>query len=199
MLVDAISTFGAYPVNYPCDHLAGSANKCIEGVPGFAFVISRRAAMEEASGRARSLCLDLHAQWKAFEETGKFRFTPPTHVLLAFRQALRELATEGGIRARARRYARNRDTLIRGMAKLGFQPFLAPEHRSHIITTFRYPRLDFDFRKFYAQLKELGYIIYPGKLTQADTFRVGTIGSIGTREISGFLKAVARTVKREGR
>jgi 2-aminoethylphosphonate-pyruvate transaminase len=182
-------------VNYPCDHLAGSANKCIEGVPGFAFVISRRTAMEEAAGRARSLCLDLHAQWKAFEGTGKFRFTPPTHVLLAFRQALRELEKEGGMKARARRYANNRDVLIRGMTKRGFQPFLAPQHRSHIITTFRYPRPDFDFPDFYRRLKKAGYIIYPGKLTGADTFRVGTIGSIGPRQMAGFLRAVSRVCK----
>lgn len=192
LLVDAISTFGAYPINYSCDHLAGSANKCIEGVPGFAFVISHREAMEEATGRKRSVCLDLHAQWKAFEQTGKFRFTPPTHVLLAFRQALRELAAEGGPRVRARRYARNRDLLINGMAKLGFQPFLAPEHRSHIITTFRCPRPDFDFPTFYQRLKEKGFVIYPGKLTGADTFRVGTIGSIGSREMKGFLRAVKK-------
>ncbi len=199
-LVDAISSFGAYPVGPgqpidfdagPIDHLMGSANKCIEGVPGFAFVISKRDAVERAAGNARSLALDLHGQWSHLEKTGQFRFTPPTHALLAFAQALKEFRAEGGIEARARRYQENHRTLVAGMTKLGFTPFIAPEYQSHIITAFRFPTDDFEFRRFYDRLRSCGYIIYPGKVTDADTFRIGTIGSIDRIEIEGLLRAVA--------
>ena len=196
LIVDAISSFGAYPIDFsagPIDHLVGSSNKCIEGVPGFSFIISRRAAVEECAGNARSFCFDLHGQWKAFEERGRFRFTPPTHVLMAFRQALRELRAEGGITARERRYRENNATLIAGMKELGFQPLIPAAIQSHIITTFLYPNPTFDFQAFYRALRERGYIIYPGKLTQRDTFRIANIGSIGREEIKGFLRAVVET------
>jgi 2-aminoethylphosphonate-pyruvate transaminase len=203
-IVDAISTFGAYPAGRgqpidfdagPIDHLAATANKCIEGVPGFAFVISRREAVEEAAGNARSLSLDLHGQWSHFEKTGMFRFTPPTHVLLAFRQALRELEAEGGPEARARRYRENHRALIEGMTRLGFRPFVSPEHQSCIITTFHHPHPRFDFQSFYNGLHRRGYIIYPGKLTEVETFRIANIGSIDRREIEGLLAAISQVVE----
>ena len=199
-LVDAISSFGGYPLGPgkdidfdagPIDHLAGSANKCIEGVPGFSFVLSRRKAVEQAAGNARSLSLDLHGQWEHLEKTGQFRFTPPTHVLLAFRQALRELEEEGGVEARARRYRENHRTLANGMIELGFRPYISPEHQSHIITTFHYPTESFDFKKFYDRLHSKGYIIYPGKLTTVPSFRIANIGSIGRAEVEGLVKAIA--------
>ncbi len=199
--VDAISSFGAYATGVgadidfsagPIDHLVGSSNKCVEGVPGFSFIISRRAAVEECAGNARSYALDLHDQWHGFETRGKFRFTPPTHVLMAFRQALRELRAEGGVPARERRYKDNRDTLIAGMKKLGFEPLIPASIQSHIITTFLFPTPHFNFDRFYRQLRELGYIIYPGKLTHRDTFRIGNIGSIGRCEIEGLLGAIAK-------
>jgi 2-aminoethylphosphonate-pyruvate transaminase len=205
-IVDAMSSFAAYPsgpgevIDFdagPIDHLVSSANKCIEGVPGFAFVISRREAVLAAEGQARSLSLDLHGQWSHLEKTGQFRYTPPTHVLLAFRQALLELAAEGGPRARARRYAGNHRLLLSGMRELGFEPFLPEAHRSHIITAFRYPHPRFDFRSFYDRLHARGYIIYPGKLGSVETFRIGTIGSIGAAEVRGLLGAIGEVV-REG-
>jgi 2-aminoethylphosphonate-pyruvate transaminase len=210
VIVDAISTFGAYPVGPgaaldleagPVDHLVGSANKCLEGVPGFAFVISRRPAIEACAGNARSLVLDLHGQWSHFERTGQFRFTPPTHVLLAFRQALRELEEEGGVEARARRYEENHRVLVEGMERLGFEPYVAREHRSRIITTFRYPERagrPFDFRAFYDRLHGLGFIIYPGKLSVVDTIRIATIGSIGRREVEALLAAVEEVSRGSG-
>ena len=199
-LADTISSFGAYAIGPgqsidleagPIDHLAGSANKCIEGTPGFGFILSRREAMEAAAGNARSLSLDLHGQWSHFERTGQFRYTPPTHVLLAFRQALRELEEEGGVTAREARYRENHRVLVAGMERLGFRPYVPAEHRSHIITTFLYPDAGFDFRAFYDRLHARGYIIYPGKLSAVDTFRIANIGSIGTREIEGLLAAIA--------
>ena len=123
------------------DFLISSANKCIEGVPGFGFVLARRSPLLEAKGRARTLSLDLHAQWAGLESDGQFRFTPPTHALLAFHQALLELEAEGGVAGRAARYLRNHQTLAAGMATMGFEPYLAPEDQSYIITTYRYPRI----------------------------------------------------------
>jgi 2-aminoethylphosphonate-pyruvate transaminase len=201
LIVDAISSFGAYSTGPggemdfeagPIEHLVGSSNKCVEGVPGFSFVISRRDAMRECAGHARSYAMDLHDQWQGFEQRGKFRFTPPTHVLMAFRQALRELRAEGGIPARERRYKDNRDTLISGMQRLGFEPLIPAAIQSHIITTFLFPNSTFAFDPFYRALREQGYIIYPGKLTNRDTFRIGNIGSIGRLEIEGFLGAVEK-------
>jgi 2-aminoethylphosphonate-pyruvate transaminase len=201
LIVDAISSFGAYSTGRggdidfeagPIDHLVGSSNKCVEGVPGFSFIISRRAAVAETAGNARSFAMDLHSQWNGFETRGKFRFTPPTHVLMAFRQALRELRAEGGIPAREHRYKENRDVLIAGMRRLGFEPLIPAAIQSHIITTFLFPDASFDFDRFYRALREHGYIIYPGKLTHRDTFRIGNIGSIGRWEIEGLLGAIAK-------
>ena len=197
-IVDAISTFGAYetgpgkPIDFsvgPIDHLVGSANKCIEGVPGFAFVLSRRSAIERCAGSARSLCLDLHDHWKGFETHGKFRYPPPTHVLLAFRQALLELREEGGIAGRARRYRENHDVLVEGLAELGFATFVPEPYRSWIITTFLCPE-GFEFWPFYEALHDKGYIIYPGKLTEVDTFRIANIGAIDAEDIRGLVDAI---------
>lgn len=205
-LVDAVSSFGAYSVGPgeaidfdagPIDHMASSSNKCIEGVPGFSFVVSRVEAMKEGRGRARSLCLDLFDQWETFEKGGKFRFTPATHTLMAFRQALAELEAEGGPSARLARYRSNHELTVEGMARLGFDSFIAPEHQSDIISTFLHPFKGFDFMQFYSALRERGYIIYPGKLTATETFRIGHIGSIGPADVRGLLAAVEDVMKCE--
>ncbi|HEY1338075.1 MAG TPA: 2-aminoethylphosphonate--pyruvate transaminase, partial [Bryobacteraceae bacterium] len=180
-IVDAMSSFGAMPISLAgvhADFLISSANKCIEGVPGFGFILARREALLSAKGRARTLSLDLHAQWAGLEADGQFRFTPPTHVLLAFHQALDELEAEGGVAGRAARYRRNYEALARGMTELGFEHYLAPEDRGYIITTYRYPAGDFRFEEFYTRLSERGFIIYPGKLSQEPCFRIGTIGRL---------------------
>ena len=153
--------------------------------------------MNENAGHARSYALDLHDQWLGFERNGKFRFTPPTHVLMAFRQALRELSAEGGIPARERRYKDNNATLIAGMRRLGLEPLIPSAIQSHIITTFLIPDASFKFDAFYRALREQGYIIYPGKLTHRDTFRVGNIGSIGRAEIEGFVAAVEKVLQKQ--
>ena len=193
-IVDAMSSFGAIPIDVEAAHadfLISSANKCIEGVPGFAFVLARHAALAAAKGRARTLSLDLYEQWACMENDGQFRFTPPTHVLLAFHQALLELAREGGVAGRAARYRQNHEMLARGMAKLGFQPYLAPEDQSYIIATYYYPAdPQFRFEQFYTRLSELGFLIYPGKLSQASCFRIGTIGRLGTKDIGDLLQAI---------
>ena len=189
--VDAMSSFGAIPVNLAeahIDFLVSSANKCIEGVPGFGFVLARHARLLAAKGNARTLSLDLYAQWAGLEADGQFRFTPPTHALLAFHQALDELDAEGGVHGRARRYEENHSVLMRGAAELGLEAYLRPEDRSCIITTFRYPAdPNFDFARFYQMLSERGFIIYPGKLTTEPCFRIGTIGRIVPQDIEALL------------
>lgn len=197
-IVDAMSSFGAVPIDLAgarIDFLISSANKCIEGVPGFGFVLARRAPLLEAQGRARTLSLDLHAQWAGLESDGQFRFTPPTHALLAFHQALLELESEGGGAGRARRYALNYATLMRGMTALGFEAHLAPADRSYIITSFRYPAGPrFRFEEFYARLSDRGFLVYPGKLSQEMCFRVGTIGRLYPADIKALLDAIGRVL-----
>jgi 2-aminoethylphosphonate-pyruvate transaminase len=193
-IVDAMSSFGAIAVDLAgarIDYLISSANKCIEGVPGFGFVLARRQRLLEAKGRARTLSLDLHAQWAGLESNGQFRFTPPTHALLAFHQALRELEKEGGVAGRCARYRANHEALMRGMAEMGIEPYLAPEHLSPIITTFRYledPR--FSFEDFYRRLSQMGFVIYPGKLTAEPCFRIGTIGRLSSSDFEALIDAM---------
>ena len=194
LVVDAMSSFGAYPVDLErigVDYLISSPNKCFEGVPGFAFVICPRQKLEACAGFARSLGLDLLAQLQGFDANEQFRFTPPTHALLAFEQALRELDAEGGFVARLARYQLNHRVLVDGMREFGFKPYLDPAVQSCIITAFLYPDLPgFDFSTFYRRLSDSGYIIYPGKLTQADTFRIGSIGRIDSSDIRALLRAI---------
>lgn len=198
-VVDAMSSFGGLPLDFEAagiDYLISSANKCVEGVPGFSFVLARRAALLATEGWARSLSLDLLGQWKGFEKNGQFRFTPPTHALLAFAQALRELADEGGIAARNARYAANHRTLLAGMSALGFRPLLRPEVQSPIITAFHFPKDDaFGFDAFYRRLSDRGMIIYPGKLTQVNTFRIGTIGRLFPADLEQLVHAVSGALR----
>lgn len=196
--VDAMSSFGAVPVNVAdcrIDYLVSSSNKCVEGVPGFSYAIARREPFMKTKGFARSLSLDLYAQWEGLEANGQFRFTPPTHALLAFRQALRELEDEGGVAGRAARYRANYDVMIQGMKHLGFQTYLDEEKQGYIITSFRYPNHpNFDFQVFYKQLNEKGYVIYPGKVSNADCFRIGTIGRIFEPDMKALLAAIRDTL-----
>jgi 2-aminoethylphosphonate-pyruvate transaminase len=172
------------------DFLISSSNKCIQGAPGFAFVIARRDALQRSEGTARSLCLDLYGQWKEMDQTGKWRFTSPTHIVRAFYQALDELEEEGGIGARHSRYCRNQLLLVNGMKEQGFQALLPESLQSPIISSFLYPDSEFDFNTFYKQMKEQGFVLYPGKISTADTFRVGNIGEVYPDDIYRFLDAV---------
>lgn len=193
-IIDAMSSFGAVPIGVAdigIDYLISSPNKCLEGVPGFSFVIARRDALLAAAGNARSFSLDLPGQWQGLEKTGQFRFTPPTHAILAFAQALDELDREGGIEARGARYRANHTTLVEGMRSLGFRPYLRPEVQSYIITAFHEPQHPrFHFAEFYSRLSDHGMLIYPGKLTRVPTFRIGNIGRIFQADIRQLLAAV---------
>ena len=196
LIVDAMSSFGGIPIDMGrlgIEFLISSANKCIQGVPGFGFVIARRAALAACVGRARSVSLDLHAQWQTMEQQGgKWRFTSPTHTVLAFAQALRELDEEGGIEARHQRYSENQRTLVAGMAELGFAPLLPEQWQSPIITAFYSPaHPDYRFADFYQRLKGQGFVIYPGKVSQADCFRIGNIGDVTPERVRALLAAMA--------
>jgi len=197
---DAMSSFGAVPINTAecnIDYLVSSANKCIEGVPGFSFVLARLSSLKETAGYARSLSLDLLSQYQGFEKNRQFRFTPPTHALMAFHQALAELQAEGGVGGRAERYQRNYKTLIAGMREMGFSEYLKPEDQGYIITSFRYPQdKNFCFEKFYELLNERDFVIYPGKVSDADCFRIGTIGRIFESDIKALLAAVDEVIKK---
>ncbi len=195
-IVDAMSSFGGVPLDLSkleIDYLISSPNKCLEGVPGFCFVLARRKALEATKGRARSISLDLLAQWEGLERNGQFRFTPPTHALLAFARALEELREEGGVSARATRYRANHETLRAGMRRLGFVEYLPGERQSNIITSFRYPDdPNFRFEDFYHHLRARGFVIYPGKLSHADCFRIGTLGRITEKNVKDLVAAIGR-------
>jgi len=202
LLVDAMSAFGAIPLDAaqtPFDAAAASANKCLEGVPGIGFAIVRRAALEAAKGNAPSLSLDLHDQWVNMEKTGQWRFTPPTHVMAALDQALSEHAAEGGVAGRGARYAANCRILRHGLRAMGFETLLPEALQAPIIVTVRMPADPrFDFETFYERLSQRGFVIYPGKLTVADSFRIGCIGRLGEAEMRGVLDAIRDIVGEMG-
>lgn len=195
LIVDAMSSFAALEIDARktrFDALVAASGKCLEGVPGMGFVFIRKAILEACAGRSQSLAMDLHDQHIYMEKTGQWRFTPPTHVVVALAEALQQFAEEGGQPARLARYTRNYQTLIHGMAQLGFMPFLAPEVQAPIIVTFHAPGDPrYEFRAFYEAVRARGFVLYPGKLTQVETFRVGCIGAIGPDEMEQAVHAVA--------
>ena len=196
LILDAMSSFGGIPTDLEDlrpEALVSSANKCLQGIPGFGFVIARTEALERAKERSRSLCLDLHDQWRGFEEgRGKWRFTSPTHAVRALLRALEELEEEGGVGARHARFVANRDTLVAEFLCAGLEPLLAEPLRSPIITSFIYPEdRRWDFGRFYEELKSRGFVLYPGKISDAQTFRVGSIGHV----FPGDFRALGASVR----
>jgi 2-aminoethylphosphonate-pyruvate transaminase len=202
-LVDAMSSFGGIPLSMEslgAHAIVSSANKCIQGVPGFTFVVAERALLERSRGWARSLCLDLYDQWQEMEENGgKWRYTSPTHVVRAFTQALDELDAEGGVTGRFRRYRANHNRLLAGMEAIGFRPLLPLTLQSPIITSFHFPPDGaFAFPALYAALKARRFVIYPGKVSNADTFRIGTIGHVFPADIDSLTQNIAEVVREFG-
>ena len=194
-LVDAMSSFGGIEIDMPAYHidfLVSSANKCIQGVPGFSFILADIAKLEATKGFARSLSLDLYDQWKGMDKDGKWRYTSPTHVVLAFAKALEELKAEGGVAKRQARYSQNNKLLIDNMKKLGIASYVDSQHQSPIITTFCYPAGKFQFKAMYDYIKERGYAIYPGKLTDVDTFRIGNIGEIYPEDMQQLTEIIGQ-------
>ncbi|MFT5657815.1 MAG: 2-aminoethylphosphonate-pyruvate transaminase, partial [Gammaproteobacteria bacterium] len=193
-LIDAMSAFGALPLDareITFDAVVASSNKCLEGAPGMGFCIASEAAMVKTEGNSPSLCLDLYEQWRTMQKTRQWRFTPPTHVLLAFAQALTEFEEEGGVVGRGKRYQDNCDLLISGMRAMGFKTLLPDSLQAPIIVTFHMPvNPEFNFDAFYDGLRKQGYVIYPGKLTVADSFRIGCIGRLRLEHMQGALDAI---------
>jgi len=202
LIVDAMSSFAALPIDVrttPFDALIAASGKCLEGVPGMGFVIVRKAVLEARAGNAHSLAMDLHDQYVYMEKTTQWRYTPPTHVVAALRVAVDQFKEEGGQPARLARYTRNCETLVSGMAGLGFRAFLPPAVQAPIIVTFHAPADPaYDFRTFYENTRGRGYILYPGKLTQVETFRVGCIGAIDDNEMRNVVGAVGETLREMG-
>jgi 2-aminoethylphosphonate-pyruvate transaminase len=199
LIVDAMSSFAALPIDARStrfDALIAASGKCLEGVPGMGFVFIRKAVLDGCAGRSQSLAMDLHDQYTYMEKTGQWRFTPPTHVVVALAEAMAQFEEEGGQPARLARYADNCAALVTGMVALGFRPFLDAAIQAPIIVTFHAPGdKKYEFRRFYEAAKARGFILYPGKLTQVETFRVGCIGAIGRNEIEQAVHAIALTLK----
>lgn len=202
IIIDSMSAFGAVPLDVkdiPFEAMVSSANKCIEGVPGFGFILAKKEALEAAKGNSHSLSLDVHDQWAYMNKTGQWRFTPPTHTVVAFMEALRQHEAEGGVPGRLKRYAGNRDILVAGMREMGFNTLLEDEWLSPIITTFFSPGdKNFEFQRFYDEIKSRGFIIYPGKLTEADSFRIGCIGTLDASVMHGVLQAIKESCEAMG-
>lgn len=202
LLIDAMSAFGALPLDareVAFDAVAASSNKCIQGVPGLGFVLARKTALAETKGNATTLVLDLYDQHQAISTTGQYRFTPPIHVIVAFHEALKEFWAEGGVAGRGERYADNARILIDGMRALGFETLLPEARQAPIIVTFHMPKDPaFAFQRFYDALKDRGYVIYPGKLTVADSFRIGCIGDLHAKDMKAFVGVVAEVLKDMG-
>ena len=202
LIVDAMSSFAALPIDARSmrfDALVAASGKCLEGVPGMGFVFIRNEVLSGCAGRSQSLAMDLHDQNSYMERTGQWRFTPPTHVLVALREAIAQYEEEGGRAARLARYAGNCQTLVDGLAALGFRPFLQPAVQAPIIVTFHAPAHPaYEFRPFYEAVKARGFILYPGKLTQVETFRVGCIGAIGPHEMRQAVAAAGDALREMG-
>lgn len=202
LIIDAMSAFGAIELDaakVTFDAVMASSNKCLEGVPGMGFALIRKSALEGCKGNAHALSLDLYDQWVAMEKNAQWRFTPPTHVIVAFDAAIRQFLQAGGVPGRFKRYMENRDILIDGMRSLGFETLLPDHLQAPIIVTFKMPEdPNFDFDVFYDHLKDQGYIIYPGKLTVAPSFRIGCIGALGAEEMQGALDVIRNVLSDMG-
>ncbi len=202
LIIDAMSSYGAIPIDARTvrfDALVAASGKCLEGVPGMGFVIARRSALERSAGNSCSLAMDLLDQWQYMQKTGQWRFTPPTHVVAALRAALDQYQAQGGLRARQARYAENCAVLVSGMRALGFKTFLRDSLQAPIIVTFHSPPdPKYDFNDFYGRVRERGFILYPGKLTAVDTFRVGCIGAIGADILRRAVAAIADVLREMG-
>ena len=202
LIVDAMSSFGALPIDARTmrfDALVAASGKCLEGVPGMGFVVARRDALAGAAGNAHSLALDLHDQWACMQRTGQWRFTPPTHVVAALRSALEQHRAQGGQSGRLYRYSENCAALVAGMRELGFVPFLEPGVQAPIIVTFHAPADPrYAFADFYRRVRDKGFVLYPGKLTTLETFRVGCIGAIGPEVVRRAVAAIAAAVREMG-
>ncbi|QHF45650.1 2-aminoethylphosphonate--pyruvate transaminase [Pseudomonas sp. S35] len=202
LIIDAMSSFGALPIDareVPFEALIAASGKCLEGVPGMGFVFAEKQALAAAQGNCHSLAMDLFDQHTYMVKTGQWRFTPPTHVVAALHEALLQYQEEGGLPARYQRYANNCQALLDGMAELGLRSFLPAAIQAPIIVTFHAPQDPrYQFKDFYERVKAKGFILYPGKLTQVETFRVGCIGHVDGADMGAAVSAIAQALQAMG-
>jgi 2-aminoethylphosphonate-pyruvate transaminase len=202
LIVDAMSSYAALPIDaqtLPFEGLIAASGKCLEGVPGMGFVIANRQSLERSVGNSHSLALDLCDQWQYMQKTGQWRYTPPTHVVAALRSAIDQYIRAGGPTARLKRYQENCHALVNGMRALGFKTLLPDALQAPIIVTFHSPPdRAYDFGEFYRRIRDRGFIIYPGKLTTIDTFRIGCIGAIGPNALTDAVSAVEGVMREMG-
>jgi 2-aminoethylphosphonate-pyruvate transaminase len=193
VIVDAMSSLFGEPLALGTDGLdfvTASANKCLQGIPGVAFVLGRRTALEALAGRPpRSVYLDLHGHWTT-QEQDNTPFTPAVQVLHAMREALLELEAEG-VAGRIARYGENCRVLRQGMGRLGLEILVPEGARSHILTTFRLPA-GVGYEALHDAMKRRGYIIYAG---QGDlrtyAFRVSNMGTLTPADMERVVAAFA--------
>lgn len=190
-IVDAMSSLGGVPLDLrrsPADFVISSANKCLQGFPGLSLVLAERSALARTAGLPRrSFTLHLHDNWHSQERDGEFLYTPPVQVLNALDVALDELFAEG-LEARHRRYAACYDALHSGMRALGFAALLPEAWHSRLLTTYREPNHPaWSFDAMHDDLYEQGITVYPGKLTNARTFRLANIGNLVPADLNLFL------------
>lgn len=192
LLVDAISSFGAIHIdmdNMGISHLAATSNKNLQGMAGVGFIISKIASIEKIKNyKKKSLYLNLYDQYQYFLSTGQFRFTPPVQTVYALKKAIEELEKET-IKGRYSRYGQSWETLVNGMSKLGFKQYVPLKYQSKLICTFYEPD-NFNFNDFHDYLYKRGITIYPGKILNKKTFRIGTIGDINYNDIEHLLKYI---------
>jgi 2-aminoethylphosphonate-pyruvate transaminase len=202
LIIDAMSSFGAIEIDartMPFDALIAASGKCLEGVPGIGFVIAARDKLEASAGNCHSLAMDLRDQWVYMQKTSQWRFTPPTHVVVALHVALTQYLEEGGQAKRGARYRANCQALTQGMARLGLLPYVPAQVQAPIIVTFHAPQHPaYEFQTFYQGVRERGFILYPGKLTEIETFRVGCIGALMPQDMVHVVDAVESTLKAMG-
>jgi len=193
LIIDAMSSFGALEVDLQalaCTAVVLSSNKCLEGIPGLGISLVRKADLAACEGNCTSLSLDLYDQWRNFESVGQWRFTPPTHVIAAFASALAQFVREGGQPARLARYEENKARQVARMKKMGFQLYLEESANAPIIVTYLCPEHNFVFSEFYSRLRDKDIVIYPGKLTGANTFRLGCIGQLYPADMDLAIDAI---------
>jgi 2-aminoethylphosphonate-pyruvate transaminase len=192
LLVDAVSSFGAEPIDFGDDSLcaiAATANKCLHGVPGASFVIVRRTALMEAATRTYYLDLGRLARMQDQRNTP---FTPAVHAYYALVEALREFADEGGRAARYKRYAALAEQVRAGLATLGIEPVVAPEQSSVVLRSYKLPAGQ-SYTKLHDALKAEGFVIYAGQGDLAKSlFRISTMGHVTSADLNRLLKCFAQ-------
>jgi 2-aminoethylphosphonate-pyruvate transaminase len=201
-MVDAVSAFAAIPIDMDkdCfDFMASTSNKNIQGMAGSCFVFCRKEALEKLKDHPmRNYYLNLWDQYTWFAKTGQTRFTPPVQCLYSLRQAIIETKLEG-IENRYKRYSACWELLVRGVKKLGLSMLVPEAIQSHLITAvIDPPSPDYDFNTLHDLARSRGFTIYPGKLSDADTFRIANIGDIQPKEMEAFTELLENYVKTLG-